>query len=186
MFKSNNTSPALGFNMGLEIEKQVDLIQALAKEISYDQTLNYDCLPYQGGGLGVAIANQDYGLRRLSLCRPSYEARERLDRYKEAGIDVEDIKIGLLKPKNRFQLSLDLIIVIPQKFRQVAVDYSKWAGHTYLWDFDKGQRIASGTIYRGPRSIGPERCAKIIDALKSGVLPDVVDLTEHERITKAT
>lgn len=131
-------------------------------------TLNLDGTDYTNGGLVVPA-----GSLNVSQQEVSEEGLYNFLKSNEQNISSDIFKIGLYRFPDRAEVSYDLNIVIPRKYRDVALEFGRLAGQESLYDLDSNEGAKTGADGKNPVSFTSEQLASIAEDLSNGILPDV-------------
>ena len=163
--------PGVGpFERGLFVTNTAPVIKSL-KEVelasSDGATLNLDGSNYENGGLVVPVKSKNTDQEKLS----SEMMFDFMDSNKNI-ISSDIFKMGLYKFEGETTVSIDLNIVIPREYREIALKFGRLAGQESLFDLDTFENIKTGASGKNPREFTPEEYAQIALSLSKGELPE--------------
>jgi len=131
-------------------------------------TLNLDGTTYTGGGLVVPTASEN-----LSQGLISTDGLYDFMVANQGKISNDTFKIGLYRFKDKEEVSYDLNIVIPNEYRDVALEFGRFAGQESLFDLDTFENIKTGATGTNPLTFQDAEYASIAQDLSQGKLPSV-------------
>lgn len=154
----------------------VDRVKATPLNEDNGATFNLDGTTYTGGGLGVTIASYSppEGGGKIDLAKLTPKLIGDYVVSQESKIGGELVKPGIYKFKGENKASIDLNIIIPKKYKDVALEFGRLAGHESLFDHDTMLPVPTGATGDNPIQFTDEEFREIAQSLQEGKLPQAV------------
>jgi hypothetical protein len=150
---------------------EVDRIKALPVKSVDGATFNMDGTKYEGGGLVVPMGSLEGNTTQDKLS-PEMIADFAKENQGKIG-DDEIVKLGLYKFENENTVSVDLNIVIPNKYRDVALEFGALIGQESLYDLDSNENVKTGADGMNPVDLTDQQFREAAASLKNGVMPNI-------------
>ena len=150
---------------------EVDRIKGLPIKSVDGATFNMDGTKYEGGGLVVPMGSLEGNTTQEKLS-PEMIGEFAKDNQGKIG-DDEIVKLGLYKFEDENTVSVDLNIVIPNKYREVALEFGALIGQESLYDLDSNENVKTGADGMNPVDLTDEQFRAAAASLKDGKMPQI-------------
>ncbi len=156
--------------------EKIDEIQSLPISDEGGSTLNVDGTEYTGGGLIVPI--DSVNLTQGTLTKEA--VLDFIEKNKEK-IGSESVKVGFYKFENDDKVSIDLNLVVPAEYTDVALEFGRLAGQESLFNLDTFKNIKTGSDGKNPKSFTAQEFNEISKSLAEGKMPNVAGITQFSQ-----
>ena len=155
--KITDTGVNLSLKEAPQTKSEVDRIKSLPIESEDGATFNQDGTKYEGGGLVLPIASENFKASELTP--------QKIEEFKQKHKAYlgEASKIGIYKFPGQDQASIDLNVIVPSAQRERAVAIGKKLGQESLFDLDTFENVKTGETGANPKTIGPSAAKRIAD-----------------------
>ena len=165
--KASRTAPEV-------IEKNVEPVIQKIKNASVEQdeggTFNPDGTEYKGLGLVVTGVSSNTNQQDLKAKDVSDFAETHARKIQ----DNENVKIGMFKFNGSNEVSIDLNVIVDEKYLDQALEFATMIGQNSIWNMRTNQPIYTGQSGKNPRSFNDEQFSEIAKGLVQGKIPDFV------------
>jgi hypothetical protein len=148
---------------------ELNRVKSADKSSEDGSTFNIDGTTYTGTGLIVPVVSINTTVDKIS---PKMLA-DFVERNKGKIGDKDTVKFGIYKFPNSNQISIDLNIISPEKFRYQAIEFARLAGQESLFDLETYENVKTGSDGKNPINFTDTQFKEISKALKDGRIPDV-------------
>ena len=152
-----------------DAEKDILDIKALPKEAYDGATLNLDGSKYEGVGLVVPADTRNTTQEELSPEMLEEFIEKNRDKIQEGREEV--VKVGLYKFEGSDKVSIDLNIIVPFEYKDMALEFGKKAGQKALFNLDTFEDEYTGETGDSPKEFTDEEFREISRSLPQGVMP---------------
>ena len=150
---------------------EIDRVKKLPLDAEDGSTFNLDGTKYDKGGLIVPVTSLEPNTNQKDL---SSEMVAKFTKDNESKIgDDSIVKVGIYKFPDKDTVSVDMSIVIPNKYRAVALEFGKMIGQESLYDLDANENVKTGADGMNPVNLTDEQFRVAAAALKEGQMPQI-------------
>lgn len=150
---------------------EIDRVKKLPLDVEDGATFNLDGTKYDKGGLIVPVTSLEPNTNQKDL---SSEMVAKFTKDNESKIgDDSIVKVGIYKFPDKDTVSVDMSIVIPNKYRAVALEFGKMIGQESLYDLDANENVKTGADGMNPVNLTDEQFRIAAAALKEGQMPQI-------------
>jgi hypothetical protein len=152
-------------------KSEIDRVKKLPLDAVDGATFNLDGTKYDKGGLIVPVTSLEPNTNQKDLSSEMI-AKFTKDNERKIG-DDSIVKVGIYKFPDKDTVSVDMSIVIPNKYRAVALEFGKMIGQESLYDLDANENVKTGADGMNPVNLTDEQFRVAAAALKEGQMPQI-------------